>query len=264
MATIEKVRKKLNPTMRAACPQRGGIVGIALFCQHWLNSSRNRSRDMPAVRMLAAPLWGRAIDRHGARPVLICCSFGISVVPAIWLFPTPERLWPIAVEAVISGFLWGGHGIAALDLSIGLAPRTGRPFYLAAFATAGGIGFGIASVLAGQLATLAPAHFVLAGYGWTSIHILFFLSSLGRLVSAGLAERVPYRGVRVREMSTKDVVEAYGLRLVLEAVIAQEAAKPARASGPLIRVVARDPHGGAARQRQGPIGRNVGRGGADP
>jgi len=45
------------------------------------------------------------------------------------------------------------------------------------------------------------------------------------LVSAGLAERVPYRGVRVREMSTKDVVEAYGLRLFLEAIIAQEAAR---------------------------------------
>lgn len=44
------------------------------------------------------------------------------------------------------------------------------------------------------------------------------------LVAAGLAERVPYRGVRVREMSTKDIVEAYGLRLTLEAVIAQEAA----------------------------------------
>jgi DNA-binding GntR family transcriptional regulator len=48
---------------------------------------------------------------------------------------------------------------------------------------------------------------------------------LDLLVSAGLAERVPYRGVRVREMSTKDVVEAYGLRLFLEAMIAQEAAK---------------------------------------
>ena len=45
----------------------------------------------------------------------------------------------------------------------------------------------MASVLAGQLATLAPAHFVLAGDGWTSIHILFFLSALGRLASAGLA-----------------------------------------------------------------------------
>lgn len=48
---------------------------------------------------------------------------------------------------------------------------------------------------------------------------------LDLLVSAGLAERVPYRGVRVREMSTRDVVEAYGLRLLLEAVIAEEAAR---------------------------------------
>ena len=48
---------------------------------------------------------------------------------------------------------------------------------------------------------------------------------LDLLVSAGLAERVPYRGVRVREMSPKDVVEAYGLRLILEAAIAQEAAR---------------------------------------
>jgi DNA-binding GntR family transcriptional regulator len=48
---------------------------------------------------------------------------------------------------------------------------------------------------------------------------------LDLLVSSGLAERVPYRGVRVREMSTKDVVEAYGMRLILEALIAQEAAR---------------------------------------
>jgi DNA-binding GntR family transcriptional regulator len=47
---------------------------------------------------------------------------------------------------------------------------------------------------------------------------------LDLLVSAGLAERVPYRGVRVREIVMKDVVEAYGLRLHLEVVIAQEAA----------------------------------------
>jgi DNA-binding GntR family transcriptional regulator len=49
--------------------------------------------------------------------------------------------------------------------------------------------------------------------------------ALDLLVSAGLAERVPYRGVRVREIVTKDVVEAYGMRLYLEVIIAQEAAK---------------------------------------
>ncbi len=49
--------------------------------------------------------------------------------------------------------------------------------------------------------------------------------ALDLLVASGLAERVPYRGVRVREMSEKDIVEAYGLRLILEAMIAKEAAK---------------------------------------
>ena len=49
--------------------------------------------------------------------------------------------------------------------------------------------------------------------------------ALDLLVASGLAERVPYRGVRVREMSTKDIVEAYGVRLTLEAIIAKEAAK---------------------------------------
>ncbi len=48
--------------------------------------------------------------------------------------------------------------------------------------------------------------------------------ALDLLVAKGLAERVPYRGVRVREVSDKDIVEAYGLRLMLEAMIAREAA----------------------------------------
>lgn len=48
--------------------------------------------------------------------------------------------------------------------------------------------------------------------------------ALDLLVASGLAERVPYRGVRVREMSAKDVADAYGLRLALEAMIAREAA----------------------------------------
>jgi DNA-binding GntR family transcriptional regulator len=48
--------------------------------------------------------------------------------------------------------------------------------------------------------------------------------ALDLLVAKGIAERVPYRGVRVREMSEKDVVDAYGMRLFLEAMIAREAA----------------------------------------
>lgn len=48
--------------------------------------------------------------------------------------------------------------------------------------------------------------------------------ALDLLVAKGIAERVPYRGVCVRQMSEKDVVEAYGMRLFLEAMIARETA----------------------------------------
>ena len=40
--------------------------------------------------------------------------------------------------------------------------------------------------------------------------------ALDLLVSAGLAERVPYRGVRVLEPTTKEILDSYGMRLLLE------------------------------------------------
>jgi len=48
--------------------------------------------------------------------------------------------------------------------------------------------------------------------------------ALDRLVSVGLAERVPYRGVRVPELSAVEIVDAYILRMVLESSAARLAA----------------------------------------
>ena len=122
--------------------------------------------------------------------MLVVCSFGITLVPAIWLFPTPERLWPIALEAVVSGALWSGHGIAGFDLSIGLSPRKARPFYLATFATACGLGFAASSILAALLADALTAPLHLLGSSWSNIHVLFLLSALGRAGAAVLALRI--------------------------------------------------------------------------
>lgn len=168
-----------------------------------------------AVRIASARFWGRTVDRIGAGPVLIFCSFGIAAVPATWLFITPERLWPIAFDAVFAGFLWAGHGIAAFDLTIGLAPRASRPFYLATFATAGGLGFGVASILAGQLATLLPVQFVLAGEAWTNLHLLFLISAVGRLASALLSLRLHDPGARG---DVPELVRALAARTGLGAV----------------------------------------------
>jgi len=48
--------------------------------------------------------------------------------------------------------------------------------------------------------------------------------ALDLLVSVGLAERVPYRGVRVPQPSADEIVEAYAMRLLLEAAGARAAA----------------------------------------
>ena len=155
-----------------------------------------------ALRIVSARLWGYAVDRVGAGPVLVFCSFGIASSPLTWFFITPDHLWLIAFDAVLAGFLWAGHGIAAFDLTIGLAPRVSRPFYVGAFATAGGLGFGAASVLAGQLARHIPSHFELAGEPWTNLHVLFLLSAAARLASAALALRLRDPGAQgdVREL----------------------------------------------------------------
>jgi DNA-binding GntR family transcriptional regulator len=48
--------------------------------------------------------------------------------------------------------------------------------------------------------------------------------ALDLLVSVGLAERVPYRGVRVPQPSAGEIAEAYAIRLLLEAAGARAAA----------------------------------------
>jgi DNA-binding GntR family transcriptional regulator len=48
--------------------------------------------------------------------------------------------------------------------------------------------------------------------------------ALDLLVSAGLAERVPYRGVRVLQLTAEEIADAYAVRLLLESVAARAAA----------------------------------------
>jgi hypothetical protein len=184
-------------------------ISASFFAYHMLTNLQTgflvvaaHGVGVAAVRIVSARFWGHAVDRIGAGPVVVFCSFGIAAVPLTWFFVTPDRLWPIALDAIFAAFLWSGHNIAAFDLTIGLAPRASRPFYLAAFATAGGLGFGLASMLAGQLAALIPAHFELAGEAWSNLHVLFLLSAVGRLGSATLSLRLHDPGARgdVREL----------------------------------------------------------------
>jgi MFS family permease len=136
------------------------------------------------ARMLTAPFWGRAVDRWGARPVLFQCSLGIALMPALWVITTPGCLWPLAIDAALSGVMWGGHGVASFDLPLGIAPASKRSYYLALFAMASGIGFAVSAAVSGWA---ADALAVAAG---GDLRPLFVVSALARAACALIALRV--------------------------------------------------------------------------
>lgn len=148
------------------------------------------------VRMIAAPLWGRAVDRFGARPVILFCSFGVAPLPLMWLLPTSDFLWPLLIDVVWSGMLWGGHGVAAFALPLSVAPRQGRPFYLAAFSVGAGVAFSAATLLGGVIAQTVPESFVLFGRPMMNLHVLFLLTSVARLGAALYGLRIVEPGSR--------------------------------------------------------------------
>jgi MFS family permease len=139
------------------------------------------------VRIVTVAAWGRAVDRYGARPVLAACSMGIGVMPLLWITASPTFFWPLVLDAVIAGCMWGGHGVAALDLPLAVAPRRERPFYLAAFATAAGVGFAASSLLSSSFVALAPR---LVPSAVTPFEVLFLVSGLGRFSCGVLALRL--------------------------------------------------------------------------
>jgi MFS family permease len=91
-----------------------------------------------AFRMLAAPLWGRVMDRSGARPVLVASAFGLGFSPFLWIFASGDRLWPLAIDAALAGALNAGASLATFSLPLALRARP-RAFYVGALAAAGGL-----------------------------------------------------------------------------------------------------------------------------
>jgi MFS family permease len=142
------------------------------------------------ARMLAAPLWGRLIDRFGPRRVLRTCCLGLVLSPLLWVLAGPERWWPLALDALFSGVLLSGHGLAAFALPLAVAPARERPFYHAAFAMTGGASFALASAAGGLLVQAFPPSHVLLGHPCTALQLTFLVSALARGLAALLSRQL--------------------------------------------------------------------------
>jgi MFS family permease len=157
------------------------------------------------ARIASSSAWGRAVDRVGAKRVVALCTAGLALSPAAWAAAAPGRLWPLALETMLGGLLFGGHAIGVFALPLAIAPRRERPFYLAAVAVAGGAAFAATSALAGALVG-DPARF-----GHVPLRALLVASAALRLASVAAALALPAAKVmgRAREEAAPMPEPAY-------------------------------------------------------
>lgn len=108
--------------------------------------------------LLTLPLWGRALDRFGAKPCLGIAAVASAIHPLCYVVATPDFLLPIYWDYISAGIVWGGWNVAIFDLLLTLAPaaRAGRDMYIAAQAAAVGLALAAGSLVSGALVDRMP------------------------------------------------------------------------------------------------------------
>jgi MFS family permease len=199
LAPIHDARARSLLAFQLAWSAAGGIAA-AFYPLHMIGNLRMGFARMAlytaavaAFRMLAAPLWGFAMDRGGARPVLVSSAFALGLSPLLWIFATEGRLWPLAIDAALSGAANAGLSLATFSLPIALSRPSTRSFYVGALAATGGLAAGIGSAAGGAFVKFLPEAWSLLGQPLVSAHALFLAGAAARLCAAGFALRVDER-----------------------------------------------------------------------
>jgi len=157
------------------------------------------------LSLTTQPLWGRVIDRVGNRPVLAFGIVGVFFLPLLWLFATPTRLFPIWLDAALTGVFWPGFTLASFNFILASAPEENRTAYIGVHSSAVGLSTFLAALLGGVLANaLGELHVTILGLSLINFHLLFALSSILRIALLPLA-------LGIREEKAQTVAALLGL-----------------------------------------------------
>lgn len=139
-----------------------------------------------------SPVWGRLIDRVGARTVLLFNAAAIAGIPFLWLLCAPDRIWPVWIDTVVTSIFWTGFNLTALNVPLSAAPARGGAVFLGAFAAVTGLGMGLASLAGGAAAKLlGPGPHDVLGMSLAVHQVMFLASGVLRFAAFPLALRLP-------------------------------------------------------------------------
>jgi predicted MFS family arabinose efflux permease len=128
------------------------------------------------------PLWGRAIDQLKSKPILMINFFGVAFLPLLWIFPNPNFLYPIWIDAFLTGLFWSGVNLSVFNIVFSLSDNEDlKESYFAIFAAVTGITGFLSALLGGYLANLLKGfHFQIFGLNIINYQLFFIFAGLSR------------------------------------------------------------------------------------
>ncbi|MBI4713389.1 MAG: MFS transporter [Planctomycetes bacterium] len=133
----------------------------------------------PTTAILALLVWGKIIDRFGNKPVMIFTIFVGSFHPLYYIVSTPDFTALIYLDAISSGLMWSGVGVALFKYMLASAPAESKEMYFAVFTVITGLVYVPLLLFAGWFADAFPD--VHLGE-LNLIQIVFLLVSTGRFI----------------------------------------------------------------------------------
>lgn len=99
--------------------------------------------------LLAYRFWGKFIDSHGNKTAMKICIILGGLNPVFWLFMTSANHTIIWFEALLSGFMWAGTGIAMTNFILSIAPKGETQVYSGLYGAFGGICMMLTTMMSG-------------------------------------------------------------------------------------------------------------------
>ncbi|NIA22562.1 MAG: MFS transporter [Proteobacteria bacterium] len=131
--------------------------------------------------------WGEFIDRFGNKTAMKFAIILGGANPMVWVFVKPSFVYIIYFEAAMSGIMWSGAGIIAMNFVLSIAPKGREQIYSGILAALSGIAITITALLSGILypkpLTIGMMHFepeqvlfAITGFArWSAIIPLMFI-----------------------------------------------------------------------------------------
>ncbi len=131
----------------------------------------------------AIPVWGRLLDAHGARPVLLAALASWECVNLLWPCVTPGTTWLLPAIYAWNGLMSSGYLLGLFHFLLKILDRRTRTAGASAYAAATAVASALAPVLAGLAIGAATA----SGADPAPVYrLLFALRSAGSLVALAL------------------------------------------------------------------------------